>query len=485
MSAAAASLLQLMGLYSGTTPSPPPWQHHMHLCYYLDHHHHPQQDAAGVASKVWFSLLMWVLGVASVVLLSISYSPNPFGAIPLFDENTSATLPGPGAVHSFSSSSSGDGGYAGGDVKVDRPCDLSVGKWVRDEQRPAYTNRSCRTTLLPQHSRDHYVCGEDMDHAKWRWKPDGCELPGFDARSFLGTVRGKKLAFVGDRLAARSQMESLRCLLSEVELPEEVQRNVTGEGLQEWYYPSHDFTLMIIFTRFLVMAEERIHNGSASGVFDVQLDKVDMSWASKLEGLDCIVISSDLWSFKKKILYLYEGGSPAGCVSCSDPSVRDLGNVHPTQRALGTALQYIGRCSKCDRLLTILRTVSPAHLEINGTGASVGHCNHSRMPLDGMDLDLAGADHYWELRLAQLAELSRAREQVMLGKGAPALFGALDVTRAMLMRTAGNNPSSHWKNGRIMKGYNGCLNWCLPGPIDMWNDMLLAVLGGFHISQGR
>lgn len=54
-----------------------------------------------------------------------------------------------------------------------------------------------------------------MEFLKWRWKPDGCELPLFDPVAFLEIVRGKSIAFVGDSLA-RNQMQSLICLLSKV-----------------------------------------------------------------------------------------------------------------------------------------------------------------------------------------------------------------------------------------------------------------------------
>lgn len=84
---------------------------------------------------------------------------------------------------------------------------------MRDARGPVYMNRSCET--IP----DKKNCGkygrEDDEFLKWRWKPNGCELARFDAWEFLGLVRGKKLAFVGDSLA-RNQMESLLCLLSSV-----------------------------------------------------------------------------------------------------------------------------------------------------------------------------------------------------------------------------------------------------------------------------
>ncbi|KAL7184865.1 hypothetical protein ACSBR2_026918 [Camellia fascicularis] len=50
---------------------------------------------------------------------------------------------------------------------------------------------------------------------KWRWKPDECELPLFNAVQFLELVRGKTLAFVGDSVG-RNQMQSLTCLLASV-----------------------------------------------------------------------------------------------------------------------------------------------------------------------------------------------------------------------------------------------------------------------------
>ena len=94
----------------------------------------------------------------------------------------------------------------------EKGCDLSVGKWVREPKGSVYTNLTCST--LPD-SKNCAKYGKDEGHLHWKWKPDGCELPRFDPLTFLGIVRGKTLAFVGDSLA-RNQMESLLCLLSQV-----------------------------------------------------------------------------------------------------------------------------------------------------------------------------------------------------------------------------------------------------------------------------
>ncbi|XP_021767587.1 protein trichome birefringence-like 24 [Chenopodium quinoa] len=95
----------------------------------------------------------------------------------------------------------------------DDNCDLFKGKWVPDLNGSKYTTTSCVT--IPD-SKNCFKNGRiDIEFVNWRWKPDNCELPRFDPRKFLKIVGGKKLAFVGDSVA-RNQMESLLCLLSQV-----------------------------------------------------------------------------------------------------------------------------------------------------------------------------------------------------------------------------------------------------------------------------
>lgn len=92
-------------------------------------------------------------------------------------------------------------------------CDLFNGHWIRDWEQPFYTNKSCLTIPEP---RNCFKNGRiDTDFLKWRWKPDACEIPRFNAKLFLQNFRGKSMAFIGDSVA-RNHMESLQCLLSQV-----------------------------------------------------------------------------------------------------------------------------------------------------------------------------------------------------------------------------------------------------------------------------
>lgn len=55
------------------------------------------------------------------------------------------------------------------------PCDLYVGTWVKDEQYPHYKPGSC------PYVDEAFDCQSngrsDSEYLKWRWKPDGCDLP--------------------------------------------------------------------------------------------------------------------------------------------------------------------------------------------------------------------------------------------------------------------------------------------------------------------
>lgn len=68
----------------------------------------------------------------------------------------------------------------------------------------------------------------------------------------------------------------------------------------------------------------------------------------------------------------------------------------------------------------------------------------------------------------QVEELERAKKTVGEGRR----FGVLDVTRAMMMRPDGH-PGEFWGN-KWMQGYNDCVHWCMPGPVDMWSEFLMA-----------
>ncbi|KAI4346489.1 hypothetical protein L6164_007380 [Bauhinia variegata] len=343
----------------------------------------------------------------------------------------------------------------------EKTCDLFKGLWVPASRESSYySNSSCIT--IPYYLNCFKNGREDRDFLNWKWKPQQCKLPRFHPKIFFDIVRGKKMAFIGDSLA-RNHMQSLLCLLSQEETPIDVQKD-PEDRFRTWYFPSHDFTLKTLWSRFLIAGEERMVNGTGSNIFDMQLDKVDEDWGIPFPELDYAIISAGHWF--NRIMYLHEGGKLVGCVYCREPNVTDYNSDFPFRRAFETAFRFINGCKKCRRTVTLLRTFAPAHFE-GGSWNTGGHCNRTG-PVSEEMIDFECHGH---MRNIQVEEFERAKHQ---GWKNGHKLEIIDVTRAMLMRPDGH-PGAHWGKTWV-KGYTDCTHWCMPGPVDFWNELMLAVL---------
>ncbi|PIM99032.1 hypothetical protein CDL12_28477 [Handroanthus impetiginosus] len=339
-------------------------------------------------------------------------------------------------------------------------CDLFKGKWIRDERETLYTNYSCK--LMPLLKNCFLHGRKDTDFLHWKWKPDQCELPRFRPETFFSIFRGKTMAFIGDSLA-RNQMESLLCLLTTVETAKSIEKDAE-ERFATWKFPKYNFTLMVFWSQFLVTATERVINGTTTGGFNLHLDKIDSRWSEKLPLMDYAIFSAANWFFRQN--YLYEGGNVIGCVYCQVPNVTDFGPGLAIRRAFRAAFQAVNNCKNCRKIFALLRTYSPSHFE-NGIWNTGGGCNRTR-PFGKEEVNRDGPN--WEYRKIQVEEIEIARNS---GEESGNIFEVLDVTEMMAMRPDGH-PGVHWGN-IWMKGYNDCIHWCLPGPIDVWNELLLEV----------
>ncbi|KAI3979083.1 hypothetical protein MKX01_016258 [Papaver californicum] len=326
-------------------------------------------------------------------------------------------------------------------------CDLFEGKWIPDLNGPLYTNWSC--PLIPD-SRNCLKFGRDnVDYTNWRWMPNECELPRFNAKTFLSIVRGKKLAFIVDSLA-RNQMDSLLCLLSQGETPEDVYTDYLDQ-YRTFYFLSHDFTLMAHWTTHLIFSAAKRVNGSKTEMFDIHLDKIDANWAQKLPILDYAIISIGQWFNRKN--YFYEGGKVIGCIYCDEPDVPKLGLAF----AIGKAMEW-------KALFTLARTFSPSYFEY-GSWNEGGKCNRTS-PFTEKQVDY---DFQMEIRNFQVKEFEKIKMRTERKSSE-----ILDITRAVIMRPDGH-PGINWYHQYVQSHFD-CIHWCLPGPVDVWNELLLVVL---------
>lgn len=159
-------------------------------------------------------------------------------------------------------------------------CDYSNGKWVQDKQGPMYNGTSCGTIKKGQNCMSHGR--PDTGYLYWKWKPNECQVPRFEPNIFLDMLKNKHVAFVGDSMA-RNQLESLLCLLSTFSAPNLVYRNGEDDKFRRWNFPSHNVSVSIYWSPFLVKGIEKSSNGGPD-YNRLFLDSVDERWASDRSG---------------------------------------------------------------------------------------------------------------------------------------------------------------------------------------------------------
>lgn len=249
-----------------------------------------------------------------------------------------------------------------------------------------------------------------------------------------------------------------------IQNPKEPKPDVEERASTTWEFPKHNFTVMALWSQFLVAAAEIVVNGTTTGNFHLQLDKVDTNWSEKLPSIDFAVFSDVHWFFRQN--FLYEGGDLIGCVYCHQPNVTDVGLELAMKKAIRTVFKAINECSNCRKVFTLLRTYSPSHFE-NGAWNTGGACNRTR-PIGKGEVMNAGD---LAIRNVQVEEIEMARNA---GVGSGNKFEAIDITEMMLIRPDGH--PGVYQGKAWMKGYSDCVHWCLPGPVDTWNELLLELI---------
>jgi hypothetical protein len=258
-------------------------------------------------------------------------------------------------------------------------------------------------------------------------------------------------------------IEIFVCL--QVEYPKDISTTENQE-FRTLYYESHGFTLSIYRSRFLVKANLS-DNDADHGLWNLYLDEPDDAWLPFVSGADYIVISGASW-FTHPSLFYEAGGRLVGCKSCNLPGVPELTLRYSMRAAFRTALRAITTL-KGFTGTAIVRTLTPtSHFE-GGEWDKGGDCRRTR-PYAAR-VGVAGQD--LELHEAQVEEFAAAKEGAA-ARGVRMML--MDATAAMVLRPDGH-PSryGHWAHENVTL-YNDCVHWCLPGPVDVWNEMLLHML---------
>ncbi|TKY71837.1 trichome birefringence 19 [Spatholobus suberectus] len=352
------------------------------------------------------------------------------------------------------------------ETKETRKCNIFSGNWVPYRKEPYYNNETCPFIL------DQINCIKsgrpDREFLKLRWKPRDCELPLFDATQFLNLVRGKSMAFVGDSMG-RNQLESLLCLINTVARPEDITAKYTSNDdifFRWWFVADYNFTVTTLWSPFLVKYNDSDASGRAFySATKLYLDEADRAWSSKIENFDYVIFSTGQWFFRP--LTFYENGQVVGCQKCENATELDY---YGYRKAFRTAFRAI-RNIEGFKGLAFLVTHSPEHFE-NGAWNEGGTCNRTK-PFTKEERGVyKNGDIVEALYQIQVEEFSAAEKEAREKR---LRFGLIDITDAMAMR-ADAHPSRFRRAGDTNLKVNDCVHWCLPGPMDTWNEFLLFVM---------
>ncbi|GAA0163400.1 hypothetical protein LIER_19278 [Lithospermum erythrorhizon] len=342
-------------------------------------------------------------------------------------------------------------------------CNIFKGDWILDPLGQSYYTNETECVIDDRQNCMKFGRKDD-EFLKWRWKPDECELPKFDAMQFLEVVRGKTLAFLGDSVG-RNQMQSLVCMLASASYHPKDVSYVPNTTFRRWFYPSHNFTIEALWSPNLVKANEIDANGySATSLMALHLDKPDEKWSGRIEHVDIVIVSAGHWFFRP--LYLYEKGLLIGCVMCHDKNITKMSRYHGYKMAFRTTFETL--MNKNFKGLVFLRTFSPSHFE-NGDWDKGGSCVRTK-PFSKDEMKLDG--YALEMYMTQVGEFKKAEKK---GRKMGVKFRMMDTSEAMILRGDGHpNHYGHWPTEN--KTIADCVHWCMPGPVETWNEFLLQML---------
>ncbi|XP_074557826.1 protein YLS7-like [Curcuma longa] len=348
-----------------------------------------------------------------------------------------------------------------------RSCDLYSGKWIYDSAGPLYTNNTCPVITQMQNCQGNGR--PDKDYENWRWKPEHCDLPRFDARKFLELMRGKTLAFVGDSVA-RNQMESMLCILWQVEAP----KNRGNRRMQKWYFRSTSTTIIRIWSSWLVHQTSERFEPVPDNVVKVHLDLPDNNFMEYLPMFDVVVLSSGHW-FAKQSAYILNGTLVGGQLWWPETAGKmQINNINAFAVSVESCLTAIASHPNF-KGLAIVRTYSPDHYE-GGAWNTGGSCTGKTKPAATVVTN-GFTDTMHE---KQVTSFAHAVEKI----GASSKLRLMDITKPFGHRHDGHpGPYRSPDPNKVTKrGPNGepppqdCLHWCMPGPVDTWNEILLEII---------
>ncbi|KAL9230226.1 hypothetical protein vseg_005606 [Gypsophila vaccaria] len=348
--------------------------------------------------------------------------------------------------------------------RTEEGCNIFEGRWVWDnESKPMYEEWEC-PYIQPQLTCQNHG-RPDLDYQFWRWQPDHCDLPKFNASMMLEALRGKRMLFVGDSLN-RGQFVSMICLLHRLVPEDEKLMEDSYDSLTVFRLKEYNATIEFYWAPFLL--ESNSDNAGVHRISDRIVRKGSIKKHGEFwKGADIMVFNTYLWwmtGLKMKIL--------KGSFKDEEQEIEELSTEDAYRMAMKSMLKWVQRNMDPKKTRVFFTGMSPTHGKSIDWGAEPGgNCyNETTMIKD---------PEYWG---------SDSRKSIM--KVISEEFGKTKVPISFLNIT---QLSSYRKDAHTQiykkqwspltpeqiadpKSYADCVHWCLPGLQDTWNELLFAKL---------
>ncbi|KAF5470151.1 hypothetical protein F2P56_010684 [Juglans regia] len=323
-------------------------------------------------------------------------------------------------------------------------CDFSVGKWVYDQSYPLYdSNCPYLSTAVTCQKNGR----PDSDYEKWKWKPQGCSIPRFDALDFLGRMRKKRIMLVGDSIM-RNQWESLVCLVQGV-IPNGRKRVMYSGPSMAFHAMDFETSIEFSWAPLLVELKKGPENKRI-----LHLDLIQEN-AKYWRNVDILVFDSahwwthsDQWSSWD---YFMEGNN----------LLKSMNPMVAYQKGLTTWSKWVDSNLDPRKTRVIFRSMSPRHNRENGW-----KCYNQKQPLA-----FFSHQHVPEQLLVLQGVLRRMRFPVFLQDITTMTALRRDGHPSVYSRAMAEEEKQHPRDFS-----SDCSHWCLPGVPDIWNEMLSALL---------
>ncbi|XP_009790373.1 protein trichome birefringence-like 43 [Nicotiana tabacum] len=316
-------------------------------------------------------------------------------------------------------------------------CDLFEGRWVYDDSYPLYNSSVCP---FIEKQFDCLKNGRpDKDYLKYRWQPNECNLPRFNAIEFQQKFKGKQMMFVGDSISL-NQWQSLTCMLHAADPQAKyISKRIGGTSI--FTFPKYNTSYLLFRNAFLVDITTE-NNGTRV----LKLDS--LSSAAQWKDMDVLIFDSWHW-------WLHTGRKqPWDLVQDGNSTYKDGPRLTLYEKALDTWAKWVDSEVDTTKTKVFFQGVSPDHDNPTSSGSKT--CEGVTQPLKSTE-----EVHQEELIL----------EKVLRGMNKSVYL--LNITKLSQYRADGH-PSVYGHGGHRDLD---CTHWCLAGVVDAWNLFLNALLG--------